>query len=112
MPLTFLPTQPAPTWAHLNARIEDLPFGMAGLLRGALNQAGTTAAHLLYLADAMDEARREVAEVFPGGCAQVDHFAAMASILRDAAPLFPHPPRLPAAPISAMDADRRGRARA
>ena len=102
MTLTLLPTQPTPTWAQLNARVEDLPFGMAGLLRGAMRQPGTTADHLLHLADAMDEARREVAEVLPGGCAQSDAFAACASILRDAAPLFPHPPRLPASAVEAI----------
>lgn len=110
MAFTFTLPQPTPTVAQLFARIEDLPFGMAGLIRGAMNQPGTTADHLLHLADAMDEARRDIAAVFPGGCADAEHFAVAASILRDAAPLYPHPPRLPAAPIDAPAPHRSARA--
>ena len=109
MALDFIPP---PTIAQLNARIEDLPFGMAGVVRGALRQGGTTSDHLLYMADTLDEGRRDALVVFPGGCAEADTFAAAASILRDAAPLYPYPPRLPAAPIAALDADRIGRTRA
>lgn len=101
---------PPPTAAQLFARIEDLPYGWAGLVRGALRQPGTTADHLLLLADCMDEARDDILVVFPGGCAEADHFTAAAGILRDAAPLYPSPPRLPAAPIDALPSDRRGRA--
>lgn len=102
MALTLLPTQPPATWAELNRRIEDLPFGLAGMIRGAINQPGTTADHLLFMADAMDEARRDIAVVYPGGCLQADHFAGMADILRDAAPHFPSPPRLPASAVEAI----------
>jgi hypothetical protein len=107
MALDFIPS---PTMAQLSRRIEDLPFGMAGAIRGALNQPGTTSDHLLHMADAMDEGRKDVLVVFPGGCAEADTFAAAAAILRDAAPLYPHPPRLPAAPIDAIATDRRARA--
>jgi hypothetical protein len=107
MALDFIPP---PTMAQLNARIEDLPFGMAGAIRGALQQGGTTSDHLLYMADCMDEGRKDILTVFPGGCAEADHFAAAASILRDGAPLYPHPARNPAAPIDALAADRRARA--
>lgn len=111
MPSDMAPTLlRAPTMAQLNARTEDLPFGMAGLVRGAMAQPGTTADHLLHLADAMDEARRDILVVFPGGCEQADQYVTAADILRDAAPLFPNPPRLPAAPIDALTADRRARA--
>jgi hypothetical protein len=96
MALDFIPP---PTPAQLFARVENLPFGLSGLVRGALRQSGTTSDHLLYLADAMDEARRDITVVFPGGCAEADNYAVAAAILRDAAPLYPHPPRLPAAPI-------------
>jgi hypothetical protein len=95
MTLTLLPP---PTRVQIFARVEDLPFGMAGLVRGAMNQPGTTSDHLLFLADALDEARRDVAVVFPAGSPDADHFASAASILRDAAPLYPHPPRLPSGP--------------
>jgi hypothetical protein len=94
---------PPPTYAQLQRRVEDLPFGMAGLVRGAMKQAGTTSDHLLYLADAMDEARRDIALVFPGGSPDADLFAAAASILRDAAPLYPHPARVP---VTAIEATR------
>lgn len=108
MALDFIPP---PTMAQLSARIEDLPFGMAGVVRSALNQPGTTADHLLFMADVLDEGRRDVMVVFPSGCAEADHFAVAAAILRDAAPLFPHPPRNPAAPIDTITADRAARAR-
>jgi hypothetical protein len=106
MTLTLLPP---PSIADLNRRIEDLPFGMAGVVRAALRAPGITSDHLLFMADAMDEGRRDAQMVFPTGCAEADHFTAAASILRDAAPLYPHPPRLPAAPIDALTADRRAR---
>jgi hypothetical protein len=112
MVLTFLPPPPPPTAAQLFARVEDLPFGMAGLVRGALKQPGTTTDHLLYLADAMDEARADIAVVFPGGSQDADVFAAAAGILRDAAPLYPHPARLPAAPIDPNDTTDYARLRA
>jgi hypothetical protein len=111
MALDLMPDQPTCTIAQLNARIEDLPFGLAGILRGALNQPGTTADHLLFMADAMDEGRDDVLTVFPDGCAEADNFSAAASILRDAAPRYPHPPRLPAAPMNALAADRAVRPR-
>jgi hypothetical protein len=94
MALTLLPP---PTHAQLQARIEDLPYGMAGLVRRMLTQPSITSDHLLVLADAMDEAREDLAVVFPGGSPDADVFAAAARILQDAAPLYPHPARLPAA---------------
>lgn len=100
MALDFIPP---PTFAQLQARIEDLRFGMAGLLLGALKAPGTTHDELLWLADRMDEARKDIAVVFPGGSPDADTYAAAASILRDAAPLFPHPARLP---VSAIEATR------
>jgi hypothetical protein len=111
MALDLLPDQPTCTMAQLNARIEDLPFGLAGVIRSALRQDGTTSDHLLCMADHLDEGRRDVLTVFPGGCIEADHFSAAASILRDAAPRYPHPPRLPAAPIDALAADRAVRPR-
>jgi hypothetical protein len=98
MALTLIPP---PTAAQLFQRVENLRYGIAGLVRGALRQSGTTSDHLLYLADAMDEARRDILVVFPGGCAEADDFTVAAAILRDAAPLHPIPPRLPATAIEA-----------
>jgi hypothetical protein len=69
---------------------------MAGLLRGAMRQGGTTAAHLLHLADACDEARDELRLIFPAGSTDADMWAAAAEILRDAAPRYPNPPLEPA----------------
>lgn len=105
MALRLLPDQPPPAWSDLTRRCEDLPLGMAGLVRGALHQPGTTAAHLLHLADACDEARKELTLIFPGNCRDADMWAAAAEILRDAAPRYPTPPRLPAVPLTAAEAD-------
>ena len=108
MPEITIPLDSRPTMAGLYARIEDLPLGLAGLIRGALRQGGTTADHLLHLADACDQARKELALVFPTGCADADTWVACAAILRDAAPLYPVPPREPApvGGVPAMDLRR------
>ena len=104
MALTLLPP---PTHAQLQARIEDLPYGMAGVVRRVMNEPGTTSDDLLYVADLMDEGRKDLAVVFPGGSPDADVFAAAASILQDAAPLYPHPARLPAAmPDNGLDIAR------
>jgi hypothetical protein len=109
--LDLTPNAALPTWSRLNAMVEDLPFGMAGLVRGAINARGTTPDHLLLIADACDEARKEIATLFPGGVPDHDHWTLAAEILRAAAARLPIPPREPATPpIDARTADRTWRA--
>lgn len=103
MPLTF--TAP-PTPAQTQAALALLPDGFAGFGETILAAEGLTADTLLIVADALDAGARERRELFPGGDAESAAMTRLATILRDAAPRYPHPPRLPPSPISAEAALR------
>jgi len=94
MALTF---NPPPTVAQTQAALASLPDGFAGLGETILAAQGVTADTLLILADGLDAGARERRELFPGGDPESRAMTALATILRDAAPRYPHPPRLPAA---------------
>ncbi|GGJ14010.1 hypothetical protein [Neoroseomonas lacus] len=102
MRLTLLRDQPAEpaTIAELQRRIEDLPLGLSAIGRFLLSMPGLTADHLLTWAEACDEAAGELTGLFRPS--MDDGYGALAAILRDAAPRFPHPPRMP---LSAEEAD-------
>ena len=97
MTLTFLPNQPRDpaTIAELQARVEDLPMGLSAIGRFMLSRPGVTADHLLTWAEACDEAAGEEQCLFRHPAAEGEGWDALAGILRDAAPRYPHPPRLP-----------------
>ncbi|MBR0653382.1 hypothetical protein GXW78_27275 [Roseomonas terrae] len=95
-----------PTVAELFARIEDLPMGLSGLARSLLNTPGLTADHVLIWAEAADKGVEELRLLFPTGSFEGEKWTAFAAILRDAAPRFPHPPRLPASARERDDAMR------
>lgn len=96
MPLTS--TVP-PTPAQTQAALADLPDGFAALGESLLAAPGVTADTLLIVADALDAGAAERRSLFPGGDAESAAMARLASILRDAAPRYPHPPREPAWPM-------------
>ena len=102
MRLTLLPNQPPepPAIAELQRRIEDLPLGLSAIGRFLLSLPGLTADHLLVWAEACDEAAGEMTGLFRPS--MDDGWGALAAILRDATPRFPHPPRTP---LSAEEAD-------
>ncbi len=89
------PRRDPPTLAELQARIEDLPLGLSAIGRFLLSRPGITADHLLIWAEACDEAAGEDRCVFRRPSADSEGWDALATILRDATPRFPHPPRLP-----------------
>jgi hypothetical protein len=106
MTLTLLPAQPpepVPVYA-LFARIEELPYYLSALARAAFNRAGTTADHLLTLAEYCDQVAAECRVRDVRGMLEPEAVAwlQLAGILRDCAPHRPHPPRLP---IGAEEAD-------
>lgn len=84
-----------PTLATFQARVEDLPLGMAAIGRFLLTRPGITADHLLLWAEACDEAAGEEESLICRS-PSVRAWERLATILRDAAPLFPHPARTPA----------------
>jgi hypothetical protein len=100
---------PPPTIAQLQAALSNLPDGYAGFGESLLASPDLTATVLLIVADALDAGAKERRTLFPGGDPEAAGMSGLASILRDATPHFPHPPRLPATPIDAMTADRRAR---
>ncbi|MFN6998894.1 MAG: hypothetical protein ACK4ST_02530 [Elioraea tepidiphila] len=105
MPLTFTPP---PTAAQTQAALADLPDGFAGMGETILAAPGVTADTLLIVADALAAGAAERRALFPGGDAETRAMERLAAILRDAAPRYPHPPRLPA---SAPEAGGKFRAR-
>jgi hypothetical protein len=108
MALDFIPP---PTIAQLQAALANLPDGFAGFGEALLSAPGLTADTLLMVADAAEAGARELRTLFPGGTLESQALAGLATILRDATPHFPHPPRLPAAPLNALAADRHARVR-
>lgn len=107
--LTFTPP---PTTAQTQAALSNLPDGFAALGETILAAPGLTADTLLILADGMDAGARERRDLFPGGDAESAAMSRLATILRDAAPRYPHPPREPASLLSARQADAAIRRRA
>lgn len=99
---------PPPTIAQTQAALENLPEGLAVTGITLLSAPGITADSVLTFADALDAGATQQDMVCRG-----DHLARdmrrLAAILRDAAPRYPHPPRLP---ISAEAADASVRRRA
>jgi hypothetical protein len=109
MVLILSPDQPPespPTIAELQARAEDLPVGYVAFALRLLRAPGLTGADLCFVADAADEQATEWGTLVRGSEEEAG-WRALAAILRDAAPRFPHPPRQP---ISAEEADRSIRA--
>lgn len=86
---------PPPTFADINRRVEDLPAALGAIARHVFRRPGTSSDHLLIFADASDAAAAELDSVVAGDPEAVQ-WRALAAILRDAAPLYPHPPRVPA----------------
>jgi hypothetical protein len=103
MPLTF--TTP-PTHAQTQAALAALPDGFAALGETILQSDGVTADTLLIAADALDAGSAERSECLGAWDVEARAMKALATILRDAAPRYPHPPRLPAAPAGAEAAPR------
>lgn len=103
--MTLTLTAP-PTPAQTQAALASLPDGFAGLGETILAAHGLTADTLLIVADGLDAGARERRDLFPGGDAESAAMTRLATILRDAAPRYPHPPRLPPTPIGAEAAMR------
>lgn len=82
--------------AQLQAALANLPDGFAAFGESLLRAPGLTADALLIVADALDDGARERRRLFPAGDEETRAMAGIATILRDAAPRFPHPPREPA----------------
>lgn len=99
----------APTTAQTAAALSGLPDGFAGFGERLLAAAGLTTDALLEVADALDAGAAERAETLGTWDTEVRAMRALARILRDAAPRYPHPPRLP---LTAEEADRSLRDRA
>lgn len=106
MTLTLPAEQPPepPSIPVLFARVENLPYYLAALCRAALNRPGTTGAELLRDADVLDQVAAECRQRDLRGLLEPEAqaWADAAAILRDAAPRYPHPPRLPANAEQAM----------
>ena len=86
----------APSVAQTQAALSDLPDGFAGMGETLLASPGVTSDHLLVFADALAAGAIERRELFPGDDTESRAMDRLASILRDAAPRYGHPPRLPA----------------
>ena len=86
---------PPPTFADINRRVEDLPAALGAIARHLFQRPGTTSDHLLIAADSYDAVSVELENLIAGDPEAVQ-WRALAGILRDAAPLYPHPPRQPA----------------
>lgn len=97
MALDLLPDQPPepPTIAELTRRAYNLPDGYTGFVTRLLAAPGVTASDLLRVADAAQEAAEERGGLLRGD-ADERAWRETAALLRDAAPRYPHPPRLPA----------------
>ncbi|MFN8993591.1 MAG: hypothetical protein ACK5X3_08010 [Pseudomonadota bacterium] len=80
--LTLLPP---PTWAEIQAKIEDLPPPIAAFALRFLNTAHPMPDAALILADAADEAARELDAI---SHATTNDWRALANLAREAAPLF------------------------
>ena len=91
-----------PTPAQTTAALLALPDGFAALGAGLLREPGLTTDGLLIVADSLDAGAAERADTLGAWDTEVRAMRALASILRDAAPRFPHPPRTP---LSATEAD-------
>lgn len=97
---------PRPTVAQTQAALANLPDGYAAMGETLLSAPGITADHILRFADALDAGARERSLCLRGDPEARD-MRRLASILRDAAPRYVHPPREPAVPIDAEAAQRR-----
>lgn len=82
--LTLLPP---PTWAEIQAKIEDLPPPVAAFALRFLNTAQPMPDAALILADAADEAAREYDAILSGS-ADGGIWRTLANLVREAAPLF------------------------
>lgn len=80
--LTLLPP---PTWAEIQAKIEDLPPPMAVFALRYLRTALPMPDAAMILADAADEAAREMDAI---SHATTNEWRALANLAREAAPLF------------------------
>jgi len=86
-----------PTTAEIFRRVEDLPYSLSAVARSVLNSPGLEAHFLCWLADRLVAAVQEMREYSrPLTDAEAGSIADLADILRDAAPLFPSPPKNPA----------------
>lgn len=106
MALDLLPNQPPepPTTAQIFARVEDLPLDLGAFARAVLAAPGITAAELLTEADRCDAVAASLrADARHLMAAEAATWSALATILRDAAPRFPSPPRIP---LTAEEAER------
>lgn len=102
---TDQPPEP-PTIAELVRRAYDLPYGLTAFVSRLLLSPGLTGADLCTVADAADEAARECALV-ARNTTEERGWENLATILRDAAPRFPHPPRVPLTAAEAEASIRR-----
>ncbi|MBW6400016.1 hypothetical protein KPL78_19300 [Roseomonas sp. HJA6] len=110
MALRLPPDQPPepPTIAELVRRAYDLPADHTAFVTRLLAAPGLTGDALLRVADAAQEAAEALGGLVRGD-AEERVWRDMATLLRDAAPRFPHPPRVP---LTAEEADASIRRRA
>ena len=80
--LTLLPP---PTWAEIQTKIEDLPPPIAAFALKFLATAQPMPDAVLIMADAADEAAREMDAI---SHASTNDWRALANLAREAAPLF------------------------
>lgn len=92
MPLDHTDT---PTIAQTQASLAGLPDGFAAFGCTLLSAEGVTADTVLRVADALRAGAAERRELFPHGDDETRALERLAAILTDAAPRYPHPPRLP-----------------
>ncbi len=96
-----------PTIAQTQAALANLPDGFGAIGARLLRTPGLTTDALLIVADALDDGATERAEILGTWDAEVRALRALATILRDAAPRFPHPPRVPLTALEAEASIRR-----
>jgi hypothetical protein len=92
MPLDLADT---PTVAQTQAALTSLPDGFAAFGCTLLAAEGVTADTVLRVAEALRAGAAERRELFPHGDDETRAMERLASILTDAAPRYPHPPKLP-----------------
>lgn len=84
-----------PTVAQTQAALLNLPDGYSAIGCTLLAAEGLTADTVLRVADALRAGAKERRELFPHGDDETRAMERLAAILTDAAPRYPHPPKLP-----------------
>lgn len=96
-----------PSLPQVQAALDSLPDGLAAIGQRLLAAPGIVSDHVLWVADAIRAGAQEMDAICRGDRDARD-WRRLSDILADAAPLFPHPARLPAAPLDLIeDADTR-----